>query len=85
MTYCLLTFESSHAAIAAEQTLLEAGFPVRMLPLPSALGAGCGLALRFPAGEEKALRREIAEQGLQYQALYRVHPEDGGRRYEKLE
>lgn len=45
MSY-ILTFASTHGAILAEKTLLQAGYSVGVMPLPSGIKAGCGIALR---------------------------------------
>lgn len=45
MSY-ILTFANTHAAIFAERALLQAGFPVGVMPVPSSIKAGCGIALR---------------------------------------
>lgn len=45
MSY-ILTFANTHAAIFAEKALLQAGYPVGVMPLPSGIKAGCGIALR---------------------------------------
>lgn len=45
MSY-ILTFDNTHAAIFAEKALLQAGYPVGVMPVPSGIRAGCGIALR---------------------------------------
>ncbi|MDR3542119.1 MAG: DUF3343 domain-containing protein [Desulfosporosinus sp.] len=42
----ILTFTNTHAAIFAEKTLLQAEYSVGVMPLPSGIKAGCGIALR---------------------------------------
>lgn len=42
----ILTFANTHAAIFAEKALLQAGYSVGVMPLPSGIKAGCGIALR---------------------------------------
>lgn len=49
-SYCIITFNSTHTAIDAEQQVLAAGFKARLIPVPTQITAECGLALRF---EEK--------------------------------
>lgn len=43
----LLTFFTTHDAIAAEQALLAKGIPVRVMPVPGQVRAGCGIGLRI--------------------------------------
>lgn len=45
----ILTFDNTHAAILAEQYILAAGIAVKVMPLPAAIAAGCGLCLRLDA------------------------------------
>jgi hypothetical protein len=44
----VISFESVSHAIQAEQFLLEAGFQVKVMPVPSSLKPGCGFCLRLP-------------------------------------
>jgi hypothetical protein len=53
----ILTFTSTHRAIAAEEALLEADVPHQIVPLPAWVRAGCGLSLRLEAA---ALDRALA-------------------------
>ncbi len=41
----LVSFDSSHAAMEAELLGEEAGISCRLVPLPPAISAGCGLVL----------------------------------------
>ncbi|HZK54984.1 MAG TPA: DUF3343 domain-containing protein [Desulfosporosinus sp.] len=45
MSY-ILTFANTHEAIFAEKALLQAGYQVGVMPIPSGIKAGCGIALR---------------------------------------
>ena len=45
----LFVFDRTHAAIAAERALLNSGHPVRVMPVPTAITAGCGIGLRIGA------------------------------------
>jgi len=42
----ILTFANTHEAIFAEKALLQAGYQVGVMPIPSGIKAGCGIALR---------------------------------------
>lgn len=46
-TEYILSFESTYDAMTAEQALLQASLPVRVMPLPAAIRAGCGICLRI--------------------------------------
>lgn len=63
----IFTFRNTHQAIKGEQTLLEANLAVRVMALPSALGAGCGLCLRVAPNDRAA--------GLGFLAAGEIEPE----------
>lgn len=50
----VFSFANTHHAIQAEQCLLDAALPVRVMPLPSAIRAGCGICLRLPLTKQTA-------------------------------
>ena len=47
----VLTFAQTRDAILAERELLARKLPVYVMPLPTAIDAGCGLALRLAADD----------------------------------
>ena len=47
----VLSFGSTHVAMAADKALGEAGVEFTMIPTPTAVSAGCGISLRMPRGE----------------------------------
>ena len=49
MSTYVLTFESTHAAMASSKTLASGGFDFWTIPTPREISAGCGMALRFSA------------------------------------
>jgi hypothetical protein len=54
--YCIITFESTHAAITAEKLLQ--GLRITVMPTPREVSASCGIALRLGVDElEEACRR----------------------------
>jgi hypothetical protein len=50
----IATFPSSHAALAAERTLLGRDLPVELIPVPRQIHSDCGFCLRVAAGLEAA-------------------------------
>ncbi len=51
MTTYVITFETTHAAMAASNALTEAGLRFETIPVPTSISAGCGIALRFRAND----------------------------------
>ena len=68
----IVAFPNTHSAILAEQTLLNAGLPAGVMPMPAAISAGCGICLRLPensAAEAYALLRQT---GIPTDGWYRM-------------
>ncbi|MDO4182286.1 MAG: DUF3343 domain-containing protein [Coriobacteriia bacterium] len=49
MNTYVITFESTHTAMAASKTLASGGIDFWTIPTPREISAGCGIALRFSA------------------------------------
>lgn len=55
--FLFIGFDSTHAAMRAEDVVLDAGLDARLVPRPLPLGgARCGLALRAELQDEKDVR-----------------------------
>ena len=50
----VFTFNSTRGAIGGERALELGGVKVKVMALPSSLGAGCGLCLRVNASDYQA-------------------------------
>lgn len=74
-SYYLLTFESTHAAMAAEQALLPR-LPVRVMPTLRQITASCGISLRVEEADYPTLEWALAEGAVEPDTyrLYRVEP-----------
>ncbi|MDR2947516.1 MAG: DUF3343 domain-containing protein [Candidatus Adiutrix sp.] len=66
----VFTFHSTHGAMAGEQALLTGGMAVRVMALPSSLGAGCGLCLRVAHADLEASRRLLAGAGIEPEGIF---------------
>lgn len=51
----VITFDTTVQAMAAEELFRRAGLPGRMIPVPSQIAAGCGLAWKALPQEQDAL------------------------------
>jgi len=69
-TYCLVAFDSPHAAIRAEK-LLKSLSPA-VVPTLRAITASCGMSLRLKAEQMETARALLAESTLD-PALYRFY------------
>jgi hypothetical protein len=64
--YLIITFATTTAALLAERTCKAHGMPGRLIPLPKAIDAGCGMAWAAPPAQEQALREFFAQQRLAF-------------------
>lgn len=65
-TYRIFTFHTTTEAMAMEKTAMEHQIPGRLIPVPTEITAGCGLAWRMPAEEYPNYEKEIQEQKIRY-------------------
>ncbi|MDR1194309.1 MAG: DUF3343 domain-containing protein [Peptococcaceae bacterium] len=66
----VFTFRSTRDAIGGEKSLLDNRLPVSIMPLPSQLGAGCGLCLRVAEADLSAARRLLAAARVAPEGVY---------------
>ena len=55
----VIAFESTHAAEAASKTLASGGVDFLTVPTPTAISAGCGIALKFDADDPEPVVARI--------------------------
>lgn len=67
----VITFVGTHAAIMGEQVLLASGLPVRVMPLPSRISAGCGICLRVAEADLAAALARLKLEKVDIEAVYR--------------
>lgn len=82
MSY-ILTFAGTHAAIFAEKALLQAGHAVGVMPLPSGIKAGCGIALRVE--DHIASKALLKEHNIEVAAVYQTLVNAEGTVYSEVE
>jgi len=72
----LLTFDSTHDAMAAQKEL--AGFDPLMIPTPRSLSAGCGMALKLLCENAEPIREALRRSSLSEGSfkLYRQNAHD---------
>ena len=76
--YLVLTFESTHAAMAAQKYLKDR-IPHIVMPGPRCISASCGIAIRVESGELDRLQAQLGD-GFPVEKdsfkLYRVDEQD---------
>lgn len=65
----VVTFDTTTAAMQAERFCLDHGLPGRIIPTPTAITAGCGLAWKAPPEAEEELRAALNAAGIPWAAL----------------
>lgn len=68
----VVTFATTSDALAVESKAKATGFPGRVIPVPSAVSAGCGLAWCVPEYQRAALEHALQIYDLSYEGLYTV-------------
>jgi Putative Se/S carrier protein-like len=61
-----LVFDSSTAALWAEEVAEDAGIPVEVVPAPADSAAKCDLALETTPGRLRRLEAALTDQGVAY-------------------
>lgn len=81
--FCVISFDSSHQAIAAEVAVtgLEGA---RLIPLPPEISEGCGLALRVNYEDREKAVQFLQTNGTVYQNVYALTVKGAIRSAEKL-
>ena len=68
----ILTFSTTTQAMAMEKAASEAKAPGRLIPVPVAISAGCGMAFSAPV-EAKAQLISLAEsRGIEVEEVYEL-------------
>lgn len=67
----LLTFDTTHHALWAEDLALGRGFGVQVVPAPADADAKCDLSLEFLVEEETALTGTLADAGIPFKLYVR--------------
>ena len=65
----LLTFDTTHHALLAEQIAHENGLAAEVTPAPPESGAKCDLAIEYLMEEEDSLLRVLREADVQFRVF----------------
>lgn len=64
--YIVITFDTTHQAMAMEAYCMQKQISGRLIPVPREITAGCGLAWRMKPEEFLFFREMLAESGLEF-------------------
>lgn len=77
----IITFHTTNHAIEGETVVLEQGFALAVMPLPSAIGAGCGICLRCAPVDIHAITQTLTQNSVVWDKLYKRAVEHGRSQY----
>lgn len=66
----IITFLCTTDAIQAEKFCMKNGLPGRMIPVPRAISASCGLAWKAPVKDQERLLEALKKGGLRWDSTY---------------
>ena len=70
----VISFHTTADAIAFEKKAGETGFPGRLIPLPRAISAGCGMAWKLTKKEApEQMQVLLASFAIEYEDLHELH------------
>lgn len=81
--FYIITFPNTHMAILAEKSLLQGGFSVGVMPVPSSIRAGCGIALRVT--DHHAAKANLLENNIVIAEIYRAVTGERGTVYSEVD
>lgn len=81
--FAIATFESTGHAIAAEQVLIKNKMEHIVLPLPTAIAASCGLAIRFWPADVEKVQQLLTEANLEF-SIYQGIKDNKKESYEQI-
>lgn len=68
----VVAFDTTTAAMTAEEYLLKHDLPGRIIPLPSEISAGCGLSWKAAPKDKDAILAALDEAGIPYGGTYEL-------------
>lgn len=69
---CVITFHATTEAMAFEDSAKAAGLKGRLIPVPTSITAGCGLAWRDAPENKETLIRFMGDEGLAFEAIHEI-------------
>lgn len=65
----LVAFHTTTEALALEEAARSADVSGRLIPIPTQITAGCGLAWRMPIGEKEKMKSLLTKCDLKYENI----------------
>lgn len=77
----LLTFPNTHQVMKGESLLQKRGIKTKPMPLPTALGASCGISLRIAEEQLEEGQKILAANDLTLSGVYQIQERNGKKEY----
>ncbi len=81
----VFTFATTNYSIKAERTLRKSNIPIRIMPLPSEIKAGCGLCLRVSENFVAKAKEILVGSSIKIESIYRRTEENSKSKFTYLE
>ncbi|MGP1577376.1 MAG: DUF3343 domain-containing protein [Treponema sp.] len=81
--FCVISFETSHQAIAAEMAVTGLQ-DARLIPMPPEISKGCGLALRVNRNDKDMAEALLKTHNASYRNMYELSIHGSQRNIRKL-
>ncbi|MEL1133712.1 DUF3343 domain-containing protein [Desulfitobacterium sp. THU1] len=78
----IITFPNTHMSILAEKSLQQGGFSVGVMPIPSSIKAGCGIALRVT--DAQSASAHLSENEILFAEIYQAITTEKGTTYQQI-
>ena len=69
---CIVTFRTTAAAMEMERICKECGVPGRLIPVPRAITAGCGMCWSAPPSAREAVEELVMDRHLLIEGIYAI-------------
>ncbi|MDP8221400.1 MAG: DUF3343 domain-containing protein [Candidatus Stygibacter frigidus] len=79
----VITFHSTHSAMAAEDIFKELKLDFELIPTPREISAECGFALLVRGMDTTEIKPICNKNQIKYDNIYLIKFTDGGKEYEK--
>ena len=70
--HAVVIFHSTADAMALQAAAVGGVLPGRVIPVPSEISAGCGLAWSVPVEQRETLEQALEQRGLAFEAITEV-------------
>ncbi len=81
--FWFIAFESTHLAIKFESLLIDT-FDIELFPTPREITVSCGLALKFKAEDDIAIKSVLKETDKEGTRLFKMHKIDKTLRIKEI-